>query len=486
MSRVVEQQAQPGTSSRERTPASSPKPHVPRPPWSPMQRGDPGLAPSGPNRTGLPDALKAGVEALSGLAMDDVRVHRNSSRPTQLGALAYAQGSDIHLGPGEERHLPHEAWHVVQQKQGRVKATRQMEGGTPVNDDAGLEREADRMGARALSVRIGPAPIATASTSGGLAQMKGDGLVAQLVLATVNPQNGPIILTQAGGGADPLVFMEQTGQAGAAPNNNVGYAGVIDPGGWAGLATSPRNYIRAHAYAESFGGAGSEANIGWWAQDTEAAWTAEEQKVRGAGLAQIAAWQPGIGEQGTYLVQRDLFPETPLKQNYVDALIGGAAWGFEDGRAAWLRALKTCDKIEKAEKKKQRTTALWTEKAHVRGDIAGRINTWADRLFGTTSLDTNLIRRMSLTYTITAPGANAGANRADLQQTIDAVQPDPDQFGLNAAPQLIWGALHAHNAGHFALGGLAPLPLLTGEVPYPGNAQPAQQFYPQLDGWGTP
>ena len=29
-------------------------------------------------------------------------------------ALAYAQGSDIHLAPGQEQHLPHEAWHVVQ------------------------------------------------------------------------------------------------------------------------------------------------------------------------------------------------------------------------------------------------------------------------------------------------------------------------------------------------------------------------------------
>ena len=82
-----------------------------------------------PNRTRLPDHLKMGVESLSGTSMDDVRVHRNSSKPAQLNALAYAQGTDIHLGPGQERHLPHEAWHVVQQKQGRVQATRQLKGG---------------------------------------------------------------------------------------------------------------------------------------------------------------------------------------------------------------------------------------------------------------------------------------------------------------------------------------------------------------------
>jgi len=31
---------------------------------------------------------------------------------------AYADGSDIHLAPGKERHLGHELAHVVQQKQG--------------------------------------------------------------------------------------------------------------------------------------------------------------------------------------------------------------------------------------------------------------------------------------------------------------------------------------------------------------------------------
>ncbi len=35
--------------------------------------------------------------------------------------------SDMDLDPGEERHLPHEAWHVVQQKQGRVRPSREVE-----------------------------------------------------------------------------------------------------------------------------------------------------------------------------------------------------------------------------------------------------------------------------------------------------------------------------------------------------------------------
>ena len=44
---------------------------------------------------------------------------------------------------------PHEAWHVVQQKQGRVKPTLQAKRAL-INDDAGLEQEADVMGAKAL------------------------------------------------------------------------------------------------------------------------------------------------------------------------------------------------------------------------------------------------------------------------------------------------------------------------------------------------
>ncbi|MFZ6720524.1 DUF4157 domain-containing protein [Undibacterium sp. Ji49W] len=101
---------------------------------------------------GLPAQLQAGVESLSGMSLDHVQVHYNSSKPAQLQAHAYAQGSDIHLAPGQEQHLPHEAWHVVQQAQGRVRPTLQMKQGVPVNDDVGLEQEADVMGARAMSV----------------------------------------------------------------------------------------------------------------------------------------------------------------------------------------------------------------------------------------------------------------------------------------------------------------------------------------------
>ena len=104
------------------------------------------------NETGLPDNLKAGVESLSGFSLDNVRVHYNSSKPATVQALAYTQGTDIHVAPGQEKHLPHEAWHVAQQMAGRVAPTTSVNG-MPVNDNAALEHEADVMGEKALMQR---------------------------------------------------------------------------------------------------------------------------------------------------------------------------------------------------------------------------------------------------------------------------------------------------------------------------------------------
>ncbi|MEE4000430.1 DUF4157 domain-containing protein [Tenacibaculum sp. FZY0031] len=104
------------------------------------------------NNTGLPDTLKSGIEEISGYSMDDVNVHYNSDKPAQLNAHAYAQGTDIHIASGQEKHLPHETWHVVQQKQGRVQPTMSIDG-TQINDNVGLENEADIMGAKALQMK---------------------------------------------------------------------------------------------------------------------------------------------------------------------------------------------------------------------------------------------------------------------------------------------------------------------------------------------
>ncbi|BDD06454.1 eCIS core domain-containing protein [Aureibacter tunicatorum] len=120
-----------------------------------------------PNSTGMPDQLKSGIESLSGQSMDDVKVHYNSSMPAQLQAHAYAQGTDIHLASGQEKHLPHEAWHVVQQKEGRVKPTKQLKGAN-INDDSALEKEADVMGAKAMQMK-------SSNSGSNTAQLKNNG-----------------------------------------------------------------------------------------------------------------------------------------------------------------------------------------------------------------------------------------------------------------------------------------------------------------------
>jgi hypothetical protein len=154
------------------------------------------------NSTGLPDALKTGIENLSGISMDDVRVHYNSTRPAEVRALALTQGTDIYLRPSEEKHLPHEAWHVVQQKLGMVKPTQQSNG-VPINDDQRLEREADVMGEKAT--RIGVVEP----------QGRGEGSIKHGAdLTAIAPAAGPNL--QAHGG----VNVAQLRRAGQTPDAN--------------------------------------------------------------------------------------------------------------------------------------------------------------------------------------------------------------------------------------------------------------------------
>ena len=103
---------------------------------------------------GMPDKLAQGIEQLSGVPMDGVRVHYNSLLPVQQGAQSFTQGNDIHLAPGAEKHLPHEAWHIIQQAQGGP--ARPVVPAIGVNDDRYLEQEADRMGVRAALLPLKP------------------------------------------------------------------------------------------------------------------------------------------------------------------------------------------------------------------------------------------------------------------------------------------------------------------------------------------
>lgn len=108
------------------------------------------------NRTGIPDTVKLRMEESFNTDFSDVRVHPDSASAPEVGALAYTQGSDIHFAPGQfkpdttagQQLLGHELAHVVQQAEGRVRPTTEI-GGMPVNDNEGLEHEADVLGAKA-------------------------------------------------------------------------------------------------------------------------------------------------------------------------------------------------------------------------------------------------------------------------------------------------------------------------------------------------
>jgi hypothetical protein len=111
---------------------------------------------------------------MSGMSLSDVSIHTGDGQAEAMGAEAYAKGSEVHLGAGGEKHLGHELWHVVQQKQGRVKPTEQV-AGQAVNSDPKLEAEADVMGARAQSAAssgAGPTAQLREASAAGVVQRK--------------------------------------------------------------------------------------------------------------------------------------------------------------------------------------------------------------------------------------------------------------------------------------------------------------------------
>ncbi|HEX3760588.1 MAG TPA: DUF4157 domain-containing protein [Kofleriaceae bacterium] len=100
----------------------------------------------------LPAGLQARMEGSFGADFSSVRVHQGD-HAQELGALAYAQGTDLHFAPGQyqpdsptgQALIGHELAHVVQQRDGRVAAPAQAKG-APVVADPGLEAEADHAG----------------------------------------------------------------------------------------------------------------------------------------------------------------------------------------------------------------------------------------------------------------------------------------------------------------------------------------------------
>jgi hypothetical protein len=110
-------------------------------------------AAEGRGGTPLPAAVRAKVEAAFDTDFSAVRVHQDE-QAAAAGAVAYAHGDDLHFQPGAydpssaagQELLGHELTHVVQQRNGQVSVQGK---DSPLNDDAGLEAEADAMGAMA-------------------------------------------------------------------------------------------------------------------------------------------------------------------------------------------------------------------------------------------------------------------------------------------------------------------------------------------------
>ncbi|WP_235299120.1 eCIS core domain-containing protein [Portibacter marinus] len=111
---------------------------------APIQKKENDISPAGDTHKNVPNEP---------FIPSSVNLHTDSPKASELGALAFAQGSDIHFAPGQfkpdtrsgQELIGHELGHVIQQKEGRVKPNFEAKG-TPVNNDPSLEKEADNFG----------------------------------------------------------------------------------------------------------------------------------------------------------------------------------------------------------------------------------------------------------------------------------------------------------------------------------------------------
>ncbi|WP_433727397.1 eCIS core domain-containing protein [Actinoplanes sp. CA-051413] len=127
----------------------------------------------------MPVAVRARMESALGADFSDVRVHTGSARAVRLRALAFTQGSDIHVAPGQwapdtsrgRLLLGHELGHVLQQRSGAVRATTQL-AGSGLNTEPAWESQADALGRRATADGAPATSVPHAGTvsSGGTVQ----------------------------------------------------------------------------------------------------------------------------------------------------------------------------------------------------------------------------------------------------------------------------------------------------------------------------
>ncbi len=110
------------------------------------------------NRTILPENIQLKMETAFNADFSNLSIHKNSIQAKSFGAQAFTSGNEVHFAPGYfnphsnsgQELIGHELAHVVQQKEGRVSSTNEIEG-QKFNTANSLENEADHLGKKAAS-----------------------------------------------------------------------------------------------------------------------------------------------------------------------------------------------------------------------------------------------------------------------------------------------------------------------------------------------
>lgn len=105
----------------------------------------------------LPEDLQTNMEHSLGHDFSNVNIQKDSQEAADMHARAFTKGDSVHFARGEfdphseqgKNLIGHEFTHVAQQRSGAVQPTRIMGKGLQLNDNQGLEHEADHFGRKA-------------------------------------------------------------------------------------------------------------------------------------------------------------------------------------------------------------------------------------------------------------------------------------------------------------------------------------------------
>lgn len=326
---------------------------------------------------------------------------------------------------------------------------------------------------RAFQVMANNSPQAKQAVDGNSEVVQLFAKAGDTINLEVKPGGPPVFMRNKdipGGGEEPK-------------SGEIGGTGILDAGSWGTLGVSPRDFHRAHAISNAFGGGGGADNVAWWSSAKELTWTNSEEKVRGGGLAQIDDWKPGDVEKGTYKVTRHLKDNVDFKPGYLTGLLDGASWGLNDSRDAWDRfKTKVGDPSTELTKGKKLKTGY-------KKSLNNYFSRMLDNL-GYKKAGKVLIKDMKMDYNRTRSGSGAGGSRGNLSLTVTADDVDASKFGLKNEPKNLWKAMVSANSGLFKKKFLA-----TGNKrvrrPWGGPTSgvkrpPSIELGPQEDGWGIP